>query len=75
MVTLPPSDSSTQPLIGRVAVPWSVTTAVAPSLVPVSGTTDQHVMPDGKGVRERFAEAALTTDSSVSASWSRTPPS
>ena len=48
MVTLPPSDSSTQPLIGRVAVPRRVTTAVAPSVVPVSGTTDQDVMPGGQ---------------------------
>ena len=58
MVTLPPRDSSTQPLIGRVAVPRIVTTAVAPSLVPVSGTTDHAVMPGGIGVRARCAAAA-----------------
>ena len=72
MVTLPPSDSSTQPLIGSVAVPWIVTTAVAPSLVPVSGTTDHEVMPGGIGVRARWSAAAEATDSSVMTS--RVPP-
>src|SRR6476469_9546627 len=53
IVTLPPRDSRIQPLIGRMAVPCSVTTAVAPSIVPVCGTTDHAVMPGGLGARAR----------------------
>ena len=73
IVTLPPSDWRIQPLIGSVAVPCTVTTAVAPSVVPVCGTTDHAVMPGGFGTRARWLAAASATDSSVRASVSSTP--